>query len=100
MSSILAQPITRPLCSRQPIRREYETEFGSGKLSSATVTTTPFDVGQQSTQDVLNLPGPLYKWVRINAVSEVSMGIQVAPYDVTVRIRPSRFSTTARSERL
>jgi len=29
----------------------------------------------------LNLPGPLYKWVRINAVSEVSMGIKVAPYD-------------------
>src|SRR5258708_40208064 len=27
------------------------------------------------------LPGPLYKWARINSVSEVSMGIQVAPYD-------------------
>jgi hypothetical protein len=29
----------------------------------------------------LSFPGPLYKWVRINAISETSLGVQVAPYD-------------------
>lgn len=29
----------------------------------------------------LPFPGPLYKWVRINAIAETSLGIQVAPYD-------------------
>jgi len=60
---------------------EYDTEFGSGKLNSATVTTTLSMWDSNPLKTSLNLPGPLYKWVRINAVSEVSMGIQVAPYD-------------------
>lgn len=60
---------------------EYDSEFGSGKLASATVKTTPSMWTSSPLDAALNLPGPLYKWVRINAISEVSMGRQVAPYD-------------------
>jgi hypothetical protein len=60
---------------------EYDSEFGSGKLASATVKTTPSMWTSSPLNTLLNLPGPLYKWVRINAISEVSMGRQVAPYD-------------------
>jgi Tfp pilus assembly protein PilX len=60
---------------------EYDSEFGSGKLASATVKTTASMWTSSPLSTALNLPGPLYKWVRINAISEVSMGRQVAPYD-------------------
>jgi hypothetical protein len=55
---------------------QYDTEFGAGALASATVTTTN-SVWNRSPLNSLNLPGPLYKWVRINAVSEKSMKIDV-----------------------
>src|SRR4029077_12707662 len=55
---------------------QYDTEFGSGALASATVTTTD-SVWNRSPLNALNVPGPLYKWVRINAVSEKSMNIDV-----------------------
>jgi len=60
---------------------EYDTEFGAGKLNSATVTTTLSMWDSNPLKTSLNLPGPLYKWVRINAIAETSLGIQVAPYD-------------------
>jgi Tfp pilus assembly protein PilX len=46
---------------------QYDTEFGSGALASATVTTTN-SVWNISPLNSLNLPGPLYNWVLINAV--------------------------------
>jgi Tfp pilus assembly protein PilX len=55
---------------------QYDAEFGSGALASATVTTTN-SVWNISPLNSLNLPGPLYKWVRINAVSEKSLNIDV-----------------------
>ena len=59
---------------------EYDTEFGSGALASATVTWTA-SVWNRSPLNSLNIPGPLYKWVRINAVSEVSLNLDVTPID-------------------
>jgi Tfp pilus assembly protein PilX len=57
---------------------EYSTEFGAApsdtKTTASIWTSSPLNTS-------LNLPSPLYKWVRINAISEVSMGRQVAPYD-------------------
>jgi hypothetical protein len=59
---------------------EYNTEFGPGALASATVTTTA-SVWNRSPLNSLNVPGPLYKWVRINAVSEQTLNLDVAPID-------------------
>jgi hypothetical protein len=58
---------------------EYDTEFGSGALASATVTTTA-SIWNRSPLNSL-VPGPLYKWVRINAVSELSLNLDVTPID-------------------
>ncbi len=58
---------------------EYNNEFGSGKLEAADVQTT-LSVWNVAPLNALPVPGPLYKWVRINAVSEVSLQRQVAPY--------------------
>jgi len=55
---------------------EYDNEFGSGSLAVATVTTTN-SAWNRSPLNGLNIPGPLYKWVRINAVSEKSLNIDV-----------------------
>lgn len=41
-------------------------------------------VWNRSPLNALPFPGPLYKWVRINAVSEQSLGLDVAPYDLTI----------------
>jgi hypothetical protein len=62
---------------------EYDAEFGAGKLSSATVTTTLSMWDSNPLKTSLNLPGPLYKWVRINAVSEQSLKLDTYPYDGT-----------------
>jgi hypothetical protein len=62
---------------------EYDSEFGNGKLAAAngagTVATTS-SVWNVAPLNALPVPGPLYKWVRINSVSEVSLKQQVAPY--------------------
>ncbi len=57
---------------------EYDSEFGRGKLGAANVVTTQ-SVWNVAPLNALPVPGPLYKWVRINPVSEVSLQ-QVAPY--------------------
>jgi hypothetical protein len=63
---------------------EYDNEFGNGKLAAAntagTVATTQ-SVWNVAPLNALPVPGPLYKWVRINAVSEVSLQLGVAPFD-------------------
>jgi hypothetical protein len=56
--------------------QEYDTEFGPGALGSATVSTTS-SVWNRAPLNGLPFPGPLYKWVRINAVSEKSMNLDV-----------------------
>ncbi len=59
---------------------EYDSEFGGGSLTGATVTTTP-SVWNTAPLNALNVPGPLYKWVRINPVTENSLNVLVAPYN-------------------
>lgn len=53
---------------------EYDQEFGTGSLAGATVLTIS-SVWNKSPLNTLSFPGPLYKWVRINAVTEKSTGI-------------------------
>jgi hypothetical protein len=51
---------------------EYTSEFGAGPTS----TSTTLSIWASSPlKTSLNFPGPLYKWVRINAVSENSLKI-------------------------
>ena len=52
---------------------EYDSEFGSGALAAATVGTTLSVWNRTPLTTNLSFPGPLYKWVRINAVSEISL---------------------------
>jgi hypothetical protein len=60
---------------------EYDTEFGTNALAATTPKTTP-SVWNRSPLNSLNVPGPLYKWVRINPVSEKSLQLDVGPaYD-------------------
>jgi hypothetical protein len=59
---------------------EYDNEFGAGWLAGATVATTS-SVWSTAPLNALNVPGPLYKWVRINPVTEKSLNVLVAPYN-------------------
>jgi hypothetical protein len=74
---------------------EYNSEFGPGKLASATVTTTLSMWDSNPLKTSLNLPGPLYKWVRINAVSEQSLNnLDTYPYDGTFESTPVYYDGT------
>jgi Tfp pilus assembly protein PilX len=62
---------------------EYDTEFGANAIENATgagTVATTQSVWNIAPLNALPVPGPLYKWVRINPISEVSLGRQVAPY--------------------
>lgn len=50
---------------------QYDREFGAGSYAAAIKTTT------NSVSTVAGVQGPLYKWVRINAATERSLGIDV-----------------------
>jgi len=56
---------------------EYSTEFGAPP-SPSNVQTTP-SIWYISPLNSLSFPGPLYKWVRINAVSSQSLNMPLAP---------------------
>ena len=59
---------------------EYDNEFGPGARDAVIAAgnrTTTASVWNRSPLNALNVPGPLYKWVRINAVSEKSLNIDV-----------------------
>jgi hypothetical protein len=74
---------------------EYDSEFGPGKLASATVTTTLSMWDSNPLKTSLNLPGPLYKWVRINAVSEQSLNnLDTYPYDGNFESTPVYYDGT------
>ena len=55
---------------------EYDNEFGPGALGAANVQTTQ-SVWNRNPLSGLPFAGPLYKWVRINAVSEKSLNLDV-----------------------
>jgi len=59
---------------------EYDSEFGAGALVGTTPTYTD-SVWNTAPLSGLGVPGPLYKWVRINAVTEKSLNVLVAPYN-------------------
>lgn len=50
---------------------EYDTEFGGGALAGATVMTIA------SISPVAGINGALYKWVRINPITEASINLDV-----------------------
>jgi len=52
---------------------EYATEFTAAPLDVKTTAS----IWNRNPLNALNVPGPLYKWVRINAVSEVSLKLDV-----------------------
>jgi hypothetical protein len=57
---------------------EYATEFTAAPLDVQTTAS----IWNRSPLNGLSVPGPLYKWVRINAVSEKSLKLDVGPaYD-------------------
>jgi Tfp pilus assembly protein PilX len=59
---------------------QYDAEFGSGQLAAATKTTA----NSLSGTNASNIPGPMYKWVRINPVTEKSMGNVDVNGDATI----------------
>lgn len=65
----------------------YDKQFNS---EFAAVCAAPLPPNPSpSTSSVWNLnpqpfPAPAYKWVRINAITEQSLGLDVSPYDTTI----------------
>ena len=55
---------------------EYDNEFGAGALAGANVKTTASVWTKTPLSTNLSFPAPLYKWVRINAVSEISLKLR------------------------
>src|SRR5882762_10614909 len=54
---------------------QYDAEFGSGKLAAATKTNPP--IPSRASTNAAGIPGPMYKWVRINPVTEFSLKMDV-----------------------
>ena len=52
---------------------QYNLEFASSGLSLPNPSPSTLSVWNTSPLNGLSFPGPLYKWVRINAVSEISL---------------------------
>lgn len=64
---------------------EFAQEFGAicgGPPPSPSPTT--LSVWKRNPLNGLPFPGPLYKWVRINGVSEKSLNLDTFPYDTSV----------------
>ena len=81
---------------------EYDNEFGPGALGAANVQTTQ-SVWNINPLSGLPFAGPLYKWVRINAISEKSLNLDVdadgqpdsiAPLYYDTSTSPSSFNNT------
>jgi len=54
---------------------QYDLEFGSGKLAAAVKTNPP--IPSRASTNTAGIPGPMYKWVRINPVTEFSLKTDV-----------------------
>jgi hypothetical protein len=61
--------------------QQFNQEFASSGFSLPSAPPWTYSVWNTSPLNTLSFPGPLYKWVRINAVSEKSMNLDVYPYD-------------------
>ena len=53
---------------------QYDAEFGPGKLVAATVGP---NAPSRASTNASGIPGPMYKWVRINPVTEFSLKMDV-----------------------
>ena len=60
---------------------EFNPEFASSGFTLPSSPPWTNSVWNTSPLNALAFPGPLYKWVRINAVSEKSLNLDVYPYD-------------------
>ena len=63
--------------------KEFGPEFLSSGCSMPSSPPIANSIWKRSPLNTLSFPGPLYKWVRINAVSEQSLNLDVYPYDAT-----------------
>lgn len=54
--------------------REYDAEFGAGKLAAAVKGA---NIPSRASSNAAAIPGPMYKWVRINPVTEFSLKTDV-----------------------
>ncbi len=61
---------------------EFNQEFAGICALPNPSPSTP-SIWNRNPLNALPVPGPFYKWVRINAVSEQSLQLDVAPYDST-----------------
>jgi len=68
---------------------QYNQEFASSGLPNPSPWT--FSVWNTSPLNGLSFPGPLYKWVRINAVSEKSVGVDADADGLADSITPLYF---------
>jgi hypothetical protein len=62
---------------------EYNPEFASSGFTLPSSPRSTNSIWNNAPLNGLSFPGPLYKWVRINAVSEKSLNLDVYPYDGT-----------------
>jgi hypothetical protein len=58
---------------------QYNQEFASSSLTLPSSPPWTFSIWNTGPLNSLPFPGPLYKWVRINAVSAKSLNVPVAP---------------------
>jgi hypothetical protein len=70
---------------------QFNQEFASSSLTLPNPSPSTLSVWNLNPLNTLPFPGPLYKWVRINAVSEQSLNVPVAPsysspYDSTTPV--------------
>jgi hypothetical protein len=63
----LTNVLTNPLYQDN----QYDLEFGGGKLAAAAKTNPP--IQSRAATNTAGIPGPMYKWVRINPVTEFSL---------------------------
>jgi Tfp pilus assembly protein PilX len=65
---------------------QFNQEFGG--ICPAPLPPNPspsaLSIWNRNPLNGLPFPGPLYKWVRINAITERSMNLDVSPYDTTI----------------
>lgn len=60
---------------------QYNQEFLGSCPSLPNPSRSALSIWNRSPLNTLPFPGPLYKWVRINAVSEQSLNLDVSPFD-------------------
>jgi hypothetical protein len=63
---------------------QFSQEFASSGFSLPNPSPSTPSIWSTSPLNSFSFPGPLYKWVRINAVSEKSLGLDTSPYDGSI----------------